>query len=473
MNSSSEVFRYCVAGSIAFICDVAVLFIAAEKLELHYLAANAIGYSLGMITAYLLNTHWVFKEHRYTDKKIEFAFFNAILIAGLVVSEVAIFFFHQVMNLDLLTAKITSAAITFGVNYIVRKRLLFTQSGPPPTISQYPLDTCNASLENTARCLACQGTITEPQSPEYNVTVQAAINDYSDFFLVRCPTCDLVITCGITPQILQAAYASEYYGTGSQKFLGFIETALKYLSKRRAQWLKSYFGRNQDRPLRALDIGCGRGLLLNALQNEGLEVTGLERSVTPLSQTMVKDVHIGELSDPEITKNAYDVIIMWHVLEHLETPHRVLSECRNLLRPNGIIAIAIPNYASLQRRAFGRHWFHLDIPRHVVHISDQWLENQLTNQGFSIEKVSHTDLLQNTYGFIQSALNRFFLRKPNFLYAALTSGQLRTDDLPALFVHGAFAACIFPVAVLEGLISAHRKTGATVQLIARKNFDQP
>lgn len=473
MKSSSEIFRYCVAGSIAFTCDVAVLFIAAEKLQFHYLAANAIGYSLGMITAYLLNTHWVFKEHRYTNKKLEFALFNAVLIAGLVVSEMAIFFFHQVMLLDLLVAKITSAALTFGVNYIVRKRLLFTHSAHPPKTSRYPTENSDISIEYHARCSNCQGIITDETIAEYSVTLEAAVDGHSNFILRRCPSCDLVLTCDVTPQILQGAYAREYYGSGSQKFLGFIEVTLKFLSKRRAQWLKSYSEKHQDRPLKALDIGCGRGLLLSALQNEGLEVAGLERSATPLSQTIAKNVHIGELSDPEITKDVYDLIVIWHVLEHLETPQRILSECRDLLRPNGVIAIAIPNYASLQRRVFGRHWFHLDVPRHVVHISDQWLERQLVSQGFSIETVRHTDLLQNTYGFIQSALNRMFLQRHNFLYTALTSGRLDADDIPALFIHGVMGACVLPIAIIEGVIAAQGKSGATVQLIARKGFDQP
>lgn len=471
MNASWEVVRYCIAGSIAFACDIAALYVAAEKLEFHYLIANGVGYSVGMIIAYLLNTHWVFSEHRYDNKRVEFALFNAVLIAGLVVSEMTIFCFYQVMQLDLLIAKIASAALTFGVNYFVRRRLLFSQPEHQLDRPSDPNSHSNTSLKPNMPCTNCQRSFEERETPEYEIALRTPLNGRSQFLLRHCPDCDLVITCGVTPEILEAAYASQYYGQGSQKFLGFIELALKFMSRRRARRLKSFTASEHDRPLKALDIGCGRGLLLTALVNAGFEARGLERSAAPLTRAIASKVHIGEITDPEISEERYDLITIWHVLEHLEAPRRILSECHRLLGSKGVIAIAIPNYGSLQRRMFGAHWFHLDVPRHVVHISNRLLERQLVSQGFNLESVRHSDFLQNTYGFIQSALNGIFLKRHNFLYTALTSGQLKAHDTPALFIHVFIAACIFPIAVIEGVISAQRKTGATVQVIARKRFD--
>jgi len=126
MTRRAEISRYVLAGSLAFGMDLSVLIVATQVLGLHYLGANAVGYVVGMAIAYTLNTKWVFTEHRFDHRKTEFAVFNVLLLVGLGISELSIFLCHYILNMELTIAKIASACLVFGLNYLMRKKIIFT-----------------------------------------------------------------------------------------------------------------------------------------------------------------------------------------------------------------------------------------------------------------------------------------------------------------------------------------------------------
>jgi 2-polyprenyl-3-methyl-5-hydroxy-6-metoxy-1,4-benzoquinol methylase len=103
-------------------------------------------------------------------------------------------------------------------------------------------------------------------------------------------------------------------------------------------------------------------------------------------------------------------VVLWHVLEHVPDPLATLERARQILRPGGLLVIAVPNFESLQARFSGRHWFHLDVPRHYHHFGLSILKRMLREAGFTISDVSHLSLEYNPYGWIQSILNRTGLR---------------------------------------------------------------
>ena len=303
----------------------------------------------------------------------------------------------------------------------------------------------------------------------YPITVNFPGGATHSFSIKKCSECNLVNTVGVTPQILDIAYSSEYYGGGSKKFLNIIEFILKFSARRKAETLKGHAGGASTQTLRVLDIGCGRGLLLSAFQAIGFEITGLERTKLPLTEHVSDHVHIGDIADDPVASKQYDLIVIWHVLEHLEKTNYMLSQCKEVLTQDGILAIAVPNFSSLQRRLFGRHWFHLDVPRHVTHLDSRWLLNALQAEQLSLIKISHADMIQNCYGFIQSTLNAIFPHHANFLYDSLTSGNFSIGRLHTILLHGIIACFIAPIALIEFLGSSLFNLGATIQVIARKD----
>ena len=304
------------------------------------------------------------------------------------------------------------------------------------------------------QCLDCKGSVRiVGLAPAFD-------GDGTQFPLGVCNTCKLVTTQGVTADVLKAAYHSEYYGGGERKFSTLVERSIGFLTVRQARRLTAVWGGKS--PV-VLDIGCGRGVLLQAFSRQRAEVLGLERDEFPGRPDFVE---IGALKDESYRHRTFDIIVIWHVLEHLESLSETIDEAHRHLNKGGILAIAIPNYGSWQARLFAGDWFHLDIPRHLLHITSDQLFERLENAGLEVVSESHWDPLQNIYGFIQSVMNRLFPNSQNRFYAMLKHG--RYLGLAPLIGWMLLAGLLVPLAVLEYVISGIRKQGATVHIVAKR-----
>jgi 2-polyprenyl-3-methyl-5-hydroxy-6-metoxy-1,4-benzoquinol methylase len=155
---------------------------------------------------------------------------------------------------------------------------------------------------------------------------------------------------------------------------------------------------------RLLDFGCGAGEYLALMQSCGWSVAGLDFS--PSAAAIAQDrlgvtVHVGTLPHPELAAESFDVITMWHVLEHLHDPLAALRAARGILVPGGKIHIAVPNIDSWPFRWFGRSWFGLDLPRHLTHFTPMTLMQMLEKAGYRPDParlVRHSDWLRVSAG---------------------------------------------------------------------------
>ena len=96
---------------------------------------------------------------------------------------------------------------------------------------------------------------------------------------------------------------------------------------------------------------------------------------------------------------------MWHVLEHWPDPREPLRAAARLLRPGGVFMVGVPNFASPEARTARDKWFHLDVPRHLVHLTPRWLRDELAGIGFEPRRISYLAPEFDGFSFIQSALN--------------------------------------------------------------------
>lgn len=187
---------------------------------------------------------------------------------------------------------------------------------------------------------------------------------------------------------------------------------------------------------RLLDFGCGAGAFARHAADHGYDVVGLEpfslgaptrgRSLTLLRQP---------LEDASPTLGRFDVITLWHVLEHLSDPVRTLGVLASHLGPGGVMVVSVPNYGSLQRKVFGGEWFHLDPPRHLLHFDDRTLRHSLGLAG--LVPVGERRFLPEygTSGWVQSALNRILPHR-NFLYELVKDrGALRGMGRGSMALH--------------------------------------
>ncbi len=288
--------------------------------------------------------------------------------------------------------------------------------------------------------------------------------------LVTCCECGLgALHPQPEPADLTAFYPPTYYGAAGSKFTSLVESAVRCAASFRIRQLL----RGTPPGGRVLDVGCGRGVALSTVANRGYEAHGFEISdiaaagIDPRVQLRVGD----QLADAAFPDGHFDLVVMWHVLEHLLNPGETLHEIQRILKPGGRLAVAVPNIASWQAKLFGPAWFHLDLPRHLYHFSPKTLRRLVKANGFQVEREHHFSIRQNPFGWVQSALNTVFPRHRNTLYSLLKQGHAL--DSPGVngwhrLLNKAVYWCGMPVAGLVSLLAAAFRSGGTVCLTTRK-----
>jgi 2-polyprenyl-3-methyl-5-hydroxy-6-metoxy-1,4-benzoquinol methylase len=325
-------------------------------------------------------------------------------------------------------------------------------------------------------CVHCHSTNFHPVFTSYGFD-----RPTEHFDVVECGACKLVTLSPLPgDDELKRYYSEDYYGGGaSGKFSGLLETAVQWANHARAaelvaEWTREGKGRADGAGRRVLDIGCGRGYFLRSMADDGFECYGTELSTFPAGEIggggKIRFMQ-GTFEDLSFEESFLDLISIWHVLEHVRDPATTLRKISRTLKPGGMLALAVPNYSSLQRMIFGRHWFHLDLPRHLYHFRRDLMLNWLGENGLMPVKVKTFSAEQNLFGFIQSCMNVLFAtRSPNAFYSLMKTRKLHRSggERMAFWGCAALAVLIFPLSLVEAAVSTVTGKGATLIIYARK-----
>jgi 2-polyprenyl-3-methyl-5-hydroxy-6-metoxy-1,4-benzoquinol methylase len=294
------------------------------------------------------------------------------------------------------------------------------------------------------------------------------------FQISRCRRCSLVRTLP-RPHSAESEryYPSEYYGD-DRRYVFPVDYALNLLQARRSRRIHDF---NARRAGAVLDVGCGRGLLLHQLRTLGWKVTGTElsnRAARHAREALHLDVHVGELTNLDFEAQSFDAVVLWHVLEHVDNPAVLLHEVSRLLRPDGIVLVAVPNFGSIEGKLWRAHWFHLDVPRHLTHFTPNSLANVLEAERLKTERTSYFSPEYDYFSFIQSALNGVGLRQ-NSLYDRLRAGPAklvgridRKDGHQNLIAHLILVPLLALLSLFFVPTAGLLGRGATVIVYARK-----
>ncbi len=173
----------------------------------------------------------------------------------------------------------------------------------------------------------------------------------------------------------------------------------KWLSTERRQRFDKYTGylRCPGKSPRLLDIGCGNGCFLLQMRGLGWEVSGLEPDPKSAAEAAAAglDVRVGLLEAQSLPEAHYDAVTLNHVVEHLHHPLDTLRICRRILKPGGSMFIATPNLAAGGHLLFGRDWFPLDPPRHLVLFTPDSLRRALKMAGLEPDPAIRLRLVAN------------------------------------------------------------------------------
>lgn len=135
-----------------------------------------------------------------------------------------------------------------------------------------------------------------------------------------------------------------------------------------------------------LDIGAGVGDFLTVAKNDGWETIGIEPSDKAKAIAKNKGVSFVE-SLSELESNSFDVITMWHVLEHVPDLENQIKELKRLIKPTGTVIVAVPNFKSYDAEYYGKFWAAYDIPIHLWHFSKTAIKKIFTKENLELVKV--------------------------------------------------------------------------------------
>lgn len=140
---------------------------------------------------------------------------------------------------------------------------------------------------------------------------------------------------------------------------------------------------------RLLDVGCGDGTMMRNLQRLGWRVQGLEPDPAAVKAARHAGLNVqqGTIDTITLEQNAFDAVIMTHVIEHVSDPKFVLEACRHVLRPGGQLVVVTPNHESWCHRLFGRHWRGLEPPRHLQVLNGSAMRRILLDAGLTSVRV--------------------------------------------------------------------------------------
>ena len=195
------------------------------------------------------------------------------------------------------------------------------------------------------------------------------------FEIWECNSCTLRFTQSVPDQgDIGAYYQSEDYISHTDTSKGLINSLYHKVRKRtlagKRDLVTSFTTGKQGS---ILDIGAGTGAFLNTMLLANWEVTGIEPD-TKAREIAMERYNIGLKPSEELFElpgQSFDVITLWHVLEHVHDLHGYINKLKELLKPSGKIFIAVPNYTSYDEKVYKEYWAAYDVPRHLYHFSPQ------------------------------------------------------------------------------------------------------
>jgi len=192
---------------------------------------------------------------------------------------------------------------------------------------------------------------------------------------------------------------------------------------------------------RLLDIGCGTGAFLHTMVQAGWTVKGLEPDPGARERAATRYGLSVEPVDGlfALEPASFDAITLWHVLEHVHDLRAYVDQFKRLLRPQGTLFIAVPNYTSFDAVRYGAAWAAYDVPRHLYHFSPASMERLLEPAGLHIDAVRGMWL--DSY-YVSMLSERYRRGKDNFPVAMLTG--LRSN-VRAMFNQGKCSSVIYVI----------------------------
>ncbi|MGA1842657.1 MAG: class I SAM-dependent methyltransferase [bacterium] len=287
--------------------------------------------------------------------------------------------------------------------------------------------------------------------------------------ILLCRKCGLMVNHPLPAQDkIYERYQADFYSSEGKRFKGWVENLSRLFRVRRAGLFHKRFGPRGV----LLDVGCGRGIMLNELKKRGWSASGTQVSKTAaehIKKGYGIDCFIGELPLSPFLQNSFDIITMYHVLEHLADPFLYLNCCKKLLKPGGYLFVEVPNADSWSAKVTKDAWMGWDPLHHLYHFTPSTLSLSIKKAGFVPVEWSHFSWEYGPFTTLQSLLNLSGIRDALFSVLKInpylsTYGKKSAKDTLLVFY---MALLLAAPALLFSTISSAFKHGEIIRVLAK------
>lgn len=210
-----------------------------------------------------------------------------------------------------------------------------------------------------------------------------------DFHICECLNCGLLYTMPRpSKDKIGDYYKSEEYYSHQENTKGFIPKVYERVKKTNLKHKYKLASKGLGIG-KMLDIGCGVGDFLHTAELHGWECTGVEPSedAKVIAQKRTKAKIFSSEDLESLPDGCFDLITMWHVLEHVDDLKWQITQLQRLIKENGRIVIALPNYKSYDGQYYKEHWAAYDVPRHLNHFNKTTLTKIFRTNGLELVKM--------------------------------------------------------------------------------------
>lgn len=274
-------------------------------------------------------------------------------------------------------------------------------------------------MRNFCKLPLCKNLIpVKSNAPEPSLLVYQTCKDHTvsgkDFQLLYDPEKDMLLTTPKPePEELPHFYESEKYisHTDSKKTITdkIYQQVKKFMLVKKLKWIEKKFPEKG----RILDIGAGTGDFLFEARKRGWRINGIEPNPGARKKALEKDVKLS-LDATNFKSEKFDVITLWHVLEHVPDIKSQIIEIEHLLKKGGLLIIAVPNFKSYDAQFYKEHWAAFDVPRHLWHFSQNSFKHILSGTGF--KQTDFKPLVFDAY-YVSLLSEKYKSGKANFVQA--------------------------------------------------------
>jgi len=212
-----------------------------------------------------------------------------------------------------------------------------------------------------------------------------------DFEIFHCANCQLRFTQNVPDEnSIGRYYKSENYISHTNTSKGIVNRIYQIVrsgaTKQKRKLIKKITGRrNGD----ILDIGSGTGFFAAEMKKNNWQITGLEPDED--ARKVALEVNKIELSSTDVLfqlkAKSFDVITLWHVLEHVHDLKNYVKQFKNLLKKDGKLFVAVPNYTSFDAEVYKEYWAAYDVPRHLYHFSPNSMKILMEEAGLKVDTI--------------------------------------------------------------------------------------